>query len=61
MKEVKVSLTDFQHHVLNRMVGSTYGQNKSAIVRYMVQSFIMEHGDNIRKDLERFEEWKRKQ
>lgn len=60
MIETSVSLTEFQHHVLTRMVGSSYGSNKSAILRYIVQSYLMEHGDTIRKDLERYEAWKEK-
>lgn len=60
MRPVSVSFSKFQYSVLERMVGSTYGSTMSAVVRFIVQTYIGEHGDKISNELAKYEEWKRK-
>lgn len=59
MTHHKISLTPFQSHLIARMVGC-YGGTISGVLRHIVQSWIVEHADEIAARLVRFEEWKAK-
>lgn len=59
MKQLKVSLTSFQFNVVERMIGA-YGSSMSEVGRFIIQSYLMEHGDAIAKRLARYEEWRKK-
>jgi hypothetical protein len=57
MKSTNVSLTDFQDRVVERLTGA-YAPSKSGVIRYIIQSYVLEHTEEIRLTLERFEAYK---
>ena len=59
MITTNVSLTEFHDQLIARMVGA-YAPSKSGVIRYLIQSYVLEHGDDIKKRLDQYEEWKRK-
>ena len=58
MRALKVSLTDFQFNLIERMTGAAYGSSRSEVARYMITSYIMEHGDQIAAQIEKYDEWR---
>jgi hypothetical protein len=58
LKEIKVSVTDFQYNLLCRLVG-LYSPSLSGVVRYIILHWI--GGSNeLAEQLKRFEEWKQR-